>query len=106
MVSQEDIIDFFSTHKKQISLGVICLILLIILIVYLNTDFSHKEIYKSHQLFYNDKEILVGFEDLPSSEENIKSRRNTMNYLSLQENFFCTNVLFSSDKSSVCIYPN
>ena len=46
MVSQEDIMDFFSTHKKQISLGVICLILLIILIVYLNTDFSHKEIYK------------------------------------------------------------
>ena len=77
MVSQEDIPKFISTHKKQIAVGVICLVLLISLIVYLNTDFSHKRIYKGNQLFYNDKEIVVGFEDLPSSEENIKSTFST-----------------------------
>lgn len=77
MVSQEDIQEFISTHKKPLVLGVICLILLISIIVYLTTDFTHKKIYDSHQLFYNDKEIIVGFENLPSSEENIRSTFST-----------------------------
>ena len=77
MVSQEDILEFISTNKKQLILGVIVLILIIGMIVYLSTDFSHNRLYKSHQLFYNDKEVIVGFENLPPSDENIKSTFST-----------------------------
>ena len=77
MVSQEDIQEFILEHKKYIVLGVIIFILLVGLVVYLNTDFTHNQIYDGNQLFYDDKEIIVGFEDLPPSKENIRSTFST-----------------------------
>ena len=77
MVSTEDIQDFISENKKTIMISVVILVLLIVLIVYLNKDSSHTNIYDSQQLFYNDKQIMVGFEDLPPSQENIRASLST-----------------------------
>lgn len=64
--------DYIKKNKK-IFIGVgIGLVLLIALIIYINLDRSHEFIFKKNQLFYNDKQILVGFEKLKPSEDNIR----------------------------------
>jgi hypothetical protein len=68
----DNIIDFISNNKKKLFVVLILLILVIILIVYLTRDTSHKRLYNTHNLFYNDEEVIVGFEKMPNSEENIK----------------------------------
>jgi hypothetical protein len=73
MISQEDISEFIFEYKKELIISVILIIVLIIIIVYLTTDFSHSRIYNKQQLFYNDEEIIVGFEDIQPSKENIRS---------------------------------
>ena len=70
---KEDIEDFLIKHKKKIMVGVVILIIIIALAVYLSKDRSHTRVYDSQKLFYNDNQILVGFEDLPHSQENVRS---------------------------------
>jgi hypothetical protein len=65
-------LDFMLTNKKKVAFSVVLLIILIVLIIYLTRDSSHRRLYDSHQLFYDNKEVLVGFEKMPLSEENIK----------------------------------
>jgi hypothetical protein len=68
----EDVKYFIEDHKKTIIVLSIMLIVLIILMVFLLKDSSHKVLYNSNQLFYNDKQILIGLEKLPPSEDNIR----------------------------------
>lgn len=96
MVSTEDIQDFISEHKKKIMISVVVLVLLIVLIVYLNKDSSHRRLYESQQLFYNDKQIMVGFEDLPHSQENIRSTFSTF----VRLNNLAGNTQWNEDQSS------
>lgn len=68
----DNIRDFVSNNKKKIFVIVCFLIILIVLIVYLTRDNTHKRLYDSHKLFYNDEQVVVGFEKMPNSDENIK----------------------------------
>ena len=68
----EDVKYFLEDHKKIIIALSILLILFIILMVFLFKDGSHKVLYNSNQLFYNDKQLLIGLEKLPPSEDNIR----------------------------------
>ena len=64
--------DFIKQHKRYFISGGGVLVLLIAIIIYVSIDRSHKFIYKGNQLFYNDKQIVVGFENLKPSEDNIR----------------------------------
>ena len=68
----EDIQYFFEDHKKLIIALSILLVIFIILMVFLFRDGGHKVLYNSNQLFYNNKQILIGLEKLPPSEDNIR----------------------------------
>jgi len=72
MISKDSLVDFLFNNKKKILVMIALLIILIILIIYLTYDNSHKILYDKHDLFVDNKEILVGFEKMPISEENVK----------------------------------
>ena len=72
MVDFDDILDFYEDNKKSIIISVILLGILIALIVYLNMDFSHYVLFEDVKLFYKDEQHVVGFENMPVSEENIQ----------------------------------
>ena len=72
MISQNSLVDFFFENKKKIFICIVLLIVLIVFIVYLTKDNSHKQLYDKHDLFYDDKEIIVGFEKMPRSDENVQ----------------------------------
>ena len=63
--------DFIKKHKNKFILGIVFFVLIIAIIIYFSLDFSHKFIFKGNRLFYGDKQILVGFENLKPSDENI-----------------------------------
>ena len=71
-MSFEDIKEYAIDHKKRIMVSIVILIILIGIIVYLSRDRTHKRLYKKQQLFYDENEILIGFEEMPSSSENIR----------------------------------
>ena len=77
-------------------ISVVVLVLLILLIVHLNKDSSHSRLYDSQQLFYNDKQIMVGFEDIPHSQENIRSSFSTF----IRLNNLAGNTQWNEDQSS------
>ncbi len=58
----EDVKYFLEDHKKMIIALSILLILFIILMVFLFKDGSHRVLYNSNQLFYNDKKLLIGLQ--------------------------------------------
>ena len=89
-ISYDDFLDFFYNNKVKIIVGICLLVILIIMIVYLSIDRSHSVIYNKQKGFYDDEQILVGFEKMPPSEENIRYTLSTfirLNNLSGNSNF-------------------
>jgi hypothetical protein len=68
----DTILDYIKENKKKVFGIIVLLVILIILIYHLSKDSSHKLLYNSHRLFYDTEEIIVGFEKMPTSEENIR----------------------------------
>ena len=67
-----------------------CIKWLIIIVIYISIDRSHSVIYNNQKLFYNDEQILVGFERMPPSNENIRYTLSSfirLNNLSGNTNF-------------------
>lgn len=63
--------EFAKKHKKKLIISAIVLILILAIVIYFLHDFSHKFIFKESKLFFDDKQVLVGFEDLEPSSDNI-----------------------------------
>lgn len=71
-LTYDDFLDFIFNHKIKMVLGIFFLIVLVVLIVYLNVDRSHSVLFSSQNVFYNNEQYLIGFEQMPLSNENIK----------------------------------
>jgi len=71
-MSIEEIQEYILDNKKKVLFGLVLLIILIIFIFYLTRDNTHKELYTKHNLFYNNEQVIVGFENIPYSEENVR----------------------------------
>lgn len=95
MSSLEDIQEFVSEHKKTIMVSVVILIFLIVIIVQLSKDHTHTRLYDNQKLFYNDQQILIGFEDMPSSTENIRFTFSTF----IRVNNLAGNTHWNEDQS-------
>ena len=68
----DDFKDFLIDNKKKIIAGAIVLVLLIVIIVLLTRDSSHKYLYNDTQLFIEEKQQLIGFNDMKPSEDSIR----------------------------------
>lgn len=68
----DDFKDFLIDNKKYIIAGVIALVLIIVIIVLVTRDNSHKYLYNDTQLFIDEKQQVIGFNDMKPSEDSIR----------------------------------